>query len=85
MDKKKAIVNTLMGKLQSRSKKLFEDVSNEIWNDIPMEDADKDFDIEVDGEEIKTEDDDTSAIDVLLGAQEEPAEPKEDEEEHEEM
>ena len=82
MNKKKAIVNTLMGKLQRRSAKLFEDVSNEIWNDIPMEDAEKDYDIEVDGDEVKAEeDDDASAIDVLLAAGEEkPEEEKHDEE-----
>ena len=84
MDKKKAIVNTLMGKLQHRSAKLFEDVSNEIWNDIPMEDAEKDYDVEVDGEEIKSEDDETSAIDVLLAAGEEKPEEK-PEEKHEEI
>lgn len=83
MNKKKAIVNTLMGKLQRRSAKLFEDVSNEIWNDIPMEDAEKDYDIEVDGEEIKSEDDTTSAIDVLLGAHDEQEAPEEEKHEEE--
>lgn len=77
MNKKKAILNTLKGKLQSRSAKLFEDVSNEIWNDIPMEDAEKDYTVEVDGEEIKTEeDDDTSAIDIILAAQGEDKKPE---------
>ena len=70
MDKKKAIINTLMGKLQSRSAKLFEDVSNEIWNDVQPE-AEKDYDLEIDGEEIKTEEDEdeqVSAMDVILDA-----------------
>lgn len=69
MDKKKAIVNTLMGKLQSRSSKLFEDVSNEIWNDVPAE-SEKDYDLEVDGEEIKEdgEEQEEKAIDVILDA-----------------
>ena len=52
MNKKKAIINTLMGKLQSRSAKLYEDVSNEVWNDIPMDDN-KDYKLEVDGDEIQ--------------------------------
>lgn len=69
MDKKKALINTLLGKIQSRSKKLYEDVSNEIWNDIKP--ADKvDYDLEIDGEEIKTEEDEEekqlSAMDVIL-------------------
>ena len=69
MDKKKAIINTLMGKIQSRSSKLFEDVSNEIWNDVPM-DAEKDYDLEVDGDEIKEDDDEeeVKALDVILDA-----------------
>jgi len=70
MDKKKAIINTLMGKLQSRSAKLFEDVSNEIWNDVQPE-AEKDYDLEIDGEEIKTEEDEeekVSAMDIILDA-----------------
>lgn len=68
MDKKKAIINTLMGKLQSRSAKLYEDVSNEIWNDVQPE-AEKDYDLEIDGEEIKSEDEEMpSAMDVILDA-----------------
>lgn len=69
MNKKKAIINTLMGKLQSRSTKLFEDVSNEVWNDIPMDDK-KDFDLEVDGDDLKEADDEeeVKALDVILDA-----------------
>lgn len=74
MDKKQAIVNTLFAKIQERSKKLFEDVSDEIWNDIiptdeeAEEPVEKDFDVEVDGEEIKEEEPET-ALDVILNSQ----------------
>ena len=72
MNKKKAIVNTLLGKIQARSKSIFEDVYNEIWsfNDKP---AEKDYDLEIDGDEISENNDEkeeeeekTSALDVIL-------------------
>ena len=69
MDKKKAIINTLMGKIQARSTKLFEDVNEEIWDFAP--DAEKDASIELDGEEVKEDDDDkeeVKALDVILDA-----------------
>lgn len=72
MEKKQAIINTLMGKIQARSTKLFEDVNNEVWDF--HKDENKDCDVEVDGEEIKTvgEDDEpeekVSALDVILDA-----------------
>ena len=71
MDKKQAIINTLFGKIQERSKKLFEDVSDEIWNDIVPTDEDTnpevDYTLEVDGEEIETEPETTeTALDVIL-------------------
>lgn len=67
--KKQAIVNTLMGKIQARSSKLFEDVNEEIWDFAP--DAEKDYDLTVDGEEVKEDDDqpeEVKAIDVILDA-----------------
>ncbi len=68
MDKKQVIFNTLMGKIQNRSKSLFEDVNNEIWDF----DDKKDCDITVDGEEVTTEDeenpDEVKALDVILDA-----------------
>ncbi len=68
MNKKKAIINTLMGKLQSRSAKLYEDVSNEVWNDIPMDDN-KDYKLEVDGDEIQEDgEEEVKALDVILDA-----------------
>ena len=68
MNKKKAIINTLMGKLQSRSAKLYEDVSNEFWNDIPMDDN-KDYKLEVDGDEIQEDgEEEVKALDVILDA-----------------
>ena len=69
MMKKQAIVNTLMGKIQARSSKLFEDVNEEIWDFAP--DAEKDYDLTVDGEEVKEDDDqpeEVKAIDVILDA-----------------
>ena len=72
MDKKQAIVNTLFGKIQERSKKIFEEVSDEIWNDIiptdeeTEEPTEKDFDLEVDGEEIEKKPE--TALDVILNS-----------------
>ena len=69
MNKKQAIVNTLMGKLQARSKKLFEDVNEEIWDFAP--DAEKDYDLSVDGEDVKEDDEpekEITALDVILDA-----------------
>lgn len=72
MDKKQAIVNTLFAKIQERSKKLFEDVSDEMWNDIiptdeeAEEPTEKDFDLEVDGEEIEKKPE--TALDVILNS-----------------
>ena len=70
MDKKQAIINTLYGKIQERSKKLFEDVSDEIWNDIIPTDEEaqpeKDYDLEIDGEEIKDDNQDVTALDVIM-------------------
>lgn len=69
MDKKKAIVNTLLGKIQARSAKLYEDVNEEIWDFDP--EAEKDCNVSIDGEEVKEEDDDVEevkALDVILDA-----------------
>lgn len=70
MDKKQAIINTLYGKIQERSKKLFEDVSDEIWNDIIPTDEEaqpeKDYDLEIDGEEVKDDNHDVTALDVIM-------------------
>lgn len=69
MDKKQAIVNTLLGKIQARSKKLYEDVNEEIWDFAP--DADKDYELTIDGEEVKEDDEPeekVSALDVILDA-----------------
>lgn len=70
MDKKQAIINTLYGKIQERSKKLFEDVSDEIWNDVIPTDEEaqpeKDYDLEIDGEEIKDDNQDVTALDVIM-------------------
>lgn len=72
MNKKQAIVNTLYGKIQNRSKNLFEDVSNEMWSfdDKP---AEKDYDLEIDGDTVEEDDDkeeekQVSALDVILDA-----------------
>ena len=69
MDKKKAIVNTLFGKIQERSAKLFEDVNNEMW-DFGEEKPEKDYDLSIDGEEVKEDDEPeeekVSAMDVIL-------------------
>lgn len=72
MEKKKAILNTLYGKIQSRSKSLFEDVSSEMWN-FGEEPAEKDYDLEVDGEEVKEDEEEpeekVSALDLILDSQ----------------
>ena len=71
MDKKQAIVNTLFGKIQERSKSIFEDVSNEIWDFGTEKPAEKDYDLEIDGEEVKEDEDEeekVSALDVILNA-----------------
>ena len=69
MDKKKAIVNTILGKIQERSKSIFEDVSNEIW-DFGEKPAEKDYDLEIDGDEVKEDEEEpeVSALDVILSA-----------------
>jgi hypothetical protein len=73
MDKKAAIVNTLLGKIQARSKAIFEDVSNEMWSFEDDKPAEKDYDLEIDGEEVKEDekpvDEKPSAMDVILNAQ----------------
>lgn len=69
MDKKKAIVNTLFGKIQARSAKLYEDVNGEIWDF--NQNPEKDYDVSIDGEEVKEDDDDAEevkALDVILDA-----------------
>lgn len=71
MDKKQAIVNTLFGKIQERSKSIFEDVSNEIWDFGTEKPAEKDYDLEIDGEEVKEDEDEeekVSALDIILNA-----------------
>lgn len=68
MDKKLAIKNTLLGKLQSRSSKLFEDVNNEIWDMQPKE-VEKDYTLEIDGKPVEDEEPketEVSAMDVIL-------------------
>lgn len=68
MNKKQAIVNTLFGKIQARSQSLFEDVSNEIWDFGQEKPAEKDYDLEIDGEEVKEDEEEekTNALDVIL-------------------
>lgn len=67
MNKKQAIVNTLFGKIQARSQSLFEDVSNEIWDFGQEKPAEKDYDLEIDGEEVKEDEEEkTTALDVIL-------------------
>lgn len=69
MNKKQAIVNTLMGKIQARSTKLFEDVNDEVWSFDDKEN--KDYDLEIDGDEVKEEDEEpveVKALDVILDA-----------------
>ena len=71
MDKKKAIVNTLLGKIQARSKAIFEDVSEEIWDFGQEKPVEKDYDLEIDGEEVKEDEDEeekTNALDVILNS-----------------
>ena len=68
MNKKLAIKNTLLGKLQSRSSKLYEDVNNEIWDMQPKE-AEKDYTLEIDGKPVEEEEPketEVSAMDVIL-------------------
>lgn len=71
MNKKKAIVETLLGKIQARSSKLYEDVNSEIWNfKEPKEE--QDFEIKVDDEEIikpveeSEPEEEVKALDVIL-------------------
>lgn len=73
MNKKKAIVETLLGKIQARSSKLYEDVNSEIWSfEEPKEE--QDFEVKVDDEEIvksseESEPEDVyKALDVILDA-----------------
>lgn len=71
MDKKQAIVNTLFGKIQARSKAIFEEVSDEIWDFGEEKPAEKDYDLEIDGEEVKEDDKEeekTNALDVILNS-----------------
>lgn len=69
MDKKKAIVNTLLGKIQARSKAIFEDVSEEIWDFGQEKPVEKDYDLEIDGEEVKEDEEEkTNALDVILNS-----------------
>lgn len=77
MDKKKAIVNTLFGKIQERSKSIFEEVSDEVWDFGEEKPSEKDYDLEIDGEEVKedNEEEKTTALDVILNS-----DPTEDEE-----
>lgn len=70
MDKKQAIINTIYGKIQARSKRLFEDVNDEIWAYDEPEDK-KDYDLSIDGEDVKEEDEEPEApmaLDVILDA-----------------
>lgn len=72
MNKKKAIVETLLGKIQARSSKLYEDVNSEIWSfEEPKEE--QDFEVKVDDEEIiksseESEPEEVKALDVILDA-----------------
>lgn len=69
MNKKKAIVNTLLGKLQKRSKALYEDVSSEMWDF--EEKPEKDYKLEIDGDAVSEDDEENkevSALDVILDA-----------------
>ena len=68
MDKKKAIVNTLFGKIQARSAKLYEDVNEEIWDFSP--EAEKDAEIKIDGEDLHEDggEEEIKALDVILDA-----------------
>ena len=69
MDKKKAIVNTLFGKIQARSAKLYEDVNNEVWG-FGEEPVEKDYEITVDGKNVDEDDnvEEVKALDVILDA-----------------
>lgn len=70
MNKKKAIVNTLLGKIQARSKAIFEEVSNEVWDFGEEKPAEKDYELEIDGDPVEEDEEEkeSSALDVILDA-----------------